>query len=275
MSRVSLIFKIGFFFIGLLLILSTKMGITEQEAYVHGSDLVEYQNGYDEGFRDKKKKIRKEAEEAGEEYVRPLVDSPGNTVGSDVNGDGIHDFIVGSTGGDKSVRIFYGASNLSGTKTADTDEDVKITGKAADDLMGVTTGTGDVNGDGIYDIIVGAYLNDDCVAGNDCGAAYIFFGSTNLSSTIDLAGTGSADVTILGKAGGDRLGYSVMGVGDVNGDGFGDIIISAHLNDDGSGSAYNSGAAYIFFGASDLGGTKDLGGSSISRFHYFRKRAEY
>jgi len=148
--------------------------------------------------------------------------------------------------------------------------DVTILGKAATDYLGFhVSGAGDVNGDGFDDIIVGAYQNDDCTAGTGCGAAYIFFGTSSFSGTKDLGGSQSADVTILGKAGADYLGFHVSGAGDVNGDGFDDIIVGARGNNDGPGNT--AGAVYIFFGASDLSGTKSLGGSRICRCHHFRK----
>jgi len=94
---------------------------------------------------------------------------------------------------------------------------------------------------------------------DDEGAAYIFFGASDLSGTKDLGRVQSADFTILGKAANDYLRLEVSGVGDVNQDGFSDFIIGARGNDEGTGGN-NNGAAYIFFGASNLSGTKDLGG---------------
>jgi len=102
--------------------------------------------------------------------IDPLIDSPGNTIGSDFNGDGIHDFIVtanrnndGGSNNEGAAYIFFGASNLSGTKdTGTADEDVRILGKAIQDYLGNSAaGAGDVNGDGFDDIIVGAFYNND------------------------------------------------------------------------------------------------------------------
>jgi len=197
--------------------------------------------------------------------VAPLIDSPGNTIGSDFNGDGIHDIIIGAhRNGDcaagltcGSAYIFFGATNLSGTKdTGAGAEDMKILGKGVDDRLGRTVSSaGDINGDGLDDIIVGAHYNNDG-GSNDEGAAYIFFGATNLSGTKDTAAA-AEDVRILGKAADDRLGHRVSGAGDVNGDGFDDFIVGAQNNDDG---ANNAGAVYIFFGASNISGTFDMGG---------------
>jgi len=182
----------------------------------------------------------------------------------DVNGDGFDDMIVVAIGNDDGASyagaayVFFGASNLSGTKSLGGVEsaDVTFLGKAAADRLGYSaSGAGDVNSDGLDDLIMGARLNND--GAGDAGAAYIFFGASNLSGTKSLGGVESADVTILGKAASDRLGKSVSGLGDVNADGFPDIIVGAYFNNDGGTD--DEGAAYIFFGSTTLSGTKTAG----------------
>jgi len=188
--------------------------------------------------------------------IEPLIDSPGKTIGSDFNGDGIHDFIVGARLNDAGANnggaafIFFGASTLSGTQSLGEGQsaDMTIAAKTASDYVGVSVASaGDLNGDGLDDIIVGADGYD---------AVYIIFGSTSLSGTTDLGAVGSADVTIIGKAAGDLMGLSVSGAGDVNGDGFDDFMLEAYGNDDAGNVA---GAAYVFFGSATLSGTKRLG----------------
>jgi len=196
------------------------------------------------------------------QFIDPLIDSPGRTIGSDFNGDGIHDFIVGADGNDDgtgteagAVYIFFGATNLSSPKAlgAGQSADVTILGKGDKDYLGRSVSSaGDINGDGIDDIIMGAHRNNDGGT-NDEGAAYIIFGASDLSGTKNLGGGASADVTILGKSATVRLGRGVSSAGDMNGDGIDDIIVGAYLNGTG-------GTAYIFFGAGDISGTKRLGG---------------
>jgi len=157
-----------------------------------------------------------------------------------VNGDGFDDIIVGADqnndGGsddEGAAYIFFGSASLSGTKSLGRAEsaDVTILGKAVNDFLGRSvSGAGDVNGDGFDDFIAGAFLNDDGGGGDRGGAAYVFFGSSTLSGTFDMGGgVQSADVTILGKGGAyDYLGKYVSGAGDINGDGFDDIIVGAY-----------------------------------------------
>ena len=103
---------------------------------------------------------------------------------------------------------------------------------------------GDVNGDGLSDIVVGAPGADNN-ARRDSGSAYVVFGQA-LPAQIDLATLGSGGLRIDGAAAGHRAGRSVAGAGDVNGDGRTDVIVGAH-GADALGRA-NSGAAYIVFG---------------------------
>ena len=91
---------------------------------------------------------------------------------------------------------------------------------------------GDVNDDGIGDFIIGA-SGKDWPGRPDAGAVYVIFGSPDLYGPIDLS-TFSADVTILGAAGGDACGH-VVASGDVNGDGVDDLLIGADYADGPAG----------------------------------------
>jgi len=197
--------------------------------------------------------------------IDPLIDTPGKSIGSDFNGDGIHDVIISArnniegTGNGGTAYVFFGASNFGGIKDLGgvASPDVSIFGKGATDQLGnKVASAGDVNGDGIDDILVGAFRNNDG-GFNDTGAAYIFFGATNISGTKDLGGKDSADVTVIGEVASDLLGVSLSGAGDVNGDGFDDFIVGARYSDEGG--AANTGVAFIFFGTSDISGTFDPG----------------
>jgi len=121
--------------------------------------------------------------------------------------------------------------------------DITITGEGGDDDFGWNVApAGDVNGDGIPDLIMGAPSND-AVAGF-AGRAYLFYGQ--FTGNINAA---DADAIISAEAFGDNLGFSVASGGDVNNDGFDDIIIGARSNDT---RGIQSGRVYLFYGP--LGG---------------------
>ena len=170
----------------------------------------------------------------------------------DVNGDGRDDVIVGSAyasnnGRDRSGSAYVvfdknptGSVDLSSIA----DNGFRIDGAAEGDGMGLSVaGTGDVNGDGLADVIVGAPR----LADNErSGSAYVIFGRKT-TETIDLANDlGSKGFRIDG-VGGDRwTGFSVAGAGDVNGDGLDDTVVSAPLAD--NNARLWSGSAYVIYG---------------------------
>jgi len=179
----------------------------------------------------------------------------------DFNDDGIDDVLVGAHndddgGGNSGVAfIFYGSSSLPNLIDASA-ADVKLIGEAGSDLFGRSvSGAGDVNNDGIDDVIVGADGED--AGGSAAGAVYIFYGSKELAGLIDAS---SADVKLIGEVGNDKLGFAISRAGDVNGDGFDDIIVGAYGNNAGGN---NAGAAYIFFGAKEMSGIIDTSNADV------------
>ena len=128
------------------------------------------------------------------------------------------------------------------------DADYTFTGENLGDQAGYsTTSAGDVDGDGLDDILIGAYMND--AGGADAGKAYLILRSSlGGSSSIDLS---TADYEFIGENSGDYAGYTVSKAGDVDGDGLGDILIGAYYGNGGGGRAY------LFLGAS-LGGTASI-----------------
>ncbi|MBS1517960.1 MAG: FG-GAP repeat protein [Bacteroidetes bacterium] len=163
----------------------------------------------------------------------------GNSVSSagDVNGDGYSDVIIGAYGYNSNAGrayIYYGGAPMNNVA------DVIMSGEAADNVFGYSVSSaGDVNGDGYSDVIVGAYARFSL-----SGAAYIYFGGASMNNVYDvIMAPGIAN---------DFFGISVSNAGDMNGDGFDDVIVGS------TGYLIGTGRAYVFFGGSPMNNFADL-----------------
>ena len=127
------------------------------------------------------------------------------------------------------------------------------------------SGAGDFNGDGFDDLIIGAYLADQ-TGGRNQGESYVVFGkSAGFASSIALSSLdGTTGFVLTGIDGGDRSGFSVSGAGDVNGDGFDDLIIGAYRADQTGGDS-REGESYIVFGGNVTGGAETQVGGDGSQ----------
>ena len=165
----------------------------------------------------------------------------GESVGTagDVNGDGYSDVIVGADYYDNDQEdegrayVYHGgAAGLAAEPawTAESDQ--------AYAQFGISVGTaGDVNGDGYSDIIVGAFYYNG--GQNREGQAYVYHGSA-IGLAADPAWTAEGNQTSA------LFGYAVRTAGDVNGDGYGDVIIGAYTYDNGQ---ENEGRVYVYHGS--------------------------
>jgi hypothetical protein len=154
----------------------------------------------------------------------------------DVNGDGYPDLIVGAPGygygsSPGVAYLFLGGPDGVSATPAVTFHDPNHTARAM--FAYSVAGVGDINGDGYSDLLIGAYS-----ANGGAGAVYVYFGGptgpSNVPSQILLNPGGTSE---------DLFGYPVATAGDVNGDGYADVII-------GADGAHGAGAAYVFFGSS-------------------------
>jgi hypothetical protein len=172
--------------------------------------------------------------------------SMGSSVASagDVNGDGYGDVIVGarSYGGTGAAFVFHGSgSGIADGSPATADTELHAT-EGFSAFGHSVAGAGDVNGDGYADVIVGSRTHD--AGESDEGAAFVFLGS---ASGVDDGGPATADTQLESNQADAEFGWSVAGAGDVNGDGYADVIVGAFDYDEGVG--VQEGAAFVFLGS--------------------------
>jgi len=185
----------------------------------------------------------------------------------DVNGDGLADLVLGApladpTGDDAGrAYVVFGKKSTGLVKLVDVAAGMggfAINGQVVRDYAGFAVdGVGDVNGDGLADVIVGAYGANP--AGNASGRSYIIYGkqSTELVNLTTLANSGAGGFALDGEAGADYSGFAVAGAGDVDGDGFADLLVGAFGNDAKGASA---GRSYVVFGGDYSNLARQVGG---------------
>ena len=217
-------------------------------------------------------------------------DGTGSVFGSavapagDVNGDGVPDMIVGASGHDSRGRegngaawVVFGVSGVqSGVIDVQTAPGFRIDGASPGDAAGrAVAGAGDLDGDGLADVLVGA-PRADLPGREDVGAAYVVLGRAG-TAAVDLSAPGAAALEVTGAAAGDRLGVALSASPDANGDGRGDLVLGAPGADrgavPGADGAYvpdpdgtpDAGAAYALFTPPLAGATQRIDVARLGR----------
>ncbi len=173
-------------------------------------------------------------------YLGSSVAGPG-----DVNGDGWNDLLIGSEGSDApgfwagEAYVYHGP--LSAGAYLSTDADFTMQGEQERDRAGYfVSAAGDVNGDGYADLLVGAPYSDD--RGTDAGIAYLVLGSLKTDGIMNLS---EADSRFRSENADSMLGNTTSPAGDIDQDGFDDIVLGAT----GFSDEFNyMGRAYLYYG---------------------------
>ncbi len=190
--------------------------------------------------------------------------SGGAVAAGDINGDGIDDVIIGAALADPASNAEAGETYVVFGKTSAFSSSINlsslngstgfvINGIDSADQSGTAVASGDINGDGIDDVIIGAPRSDPNST-NDAGETYVVFGKTSAFGTsINLSSlNGSTGFVLNGITASDESGRAVAS-GDINGDGIDDVIIGAKYADPNSNSS--AGETYVMFGKTSAFGS--------------------
>ncbi|MBU7587266.1 MAG: FG-GAP repeat protein, partial [Nostoc sp. TH1S01] len=176
----------------------------------------------------------------------------------DINGDGIDDLIIGASGADSNGQsdagesyVVFGSRNgfeaSFNLSSLDGSNGFVINGIDEFDDSGISvSNAGDINGDGIDDLIIGAF-HADPNGQSDAGESYVVFGSRNgFGASLNLSSLdGSNGFVINGIDEFDNSGFSVSNAGDINGDGIDDLIIGTNIS---NFYGFEAGESYVVFG---------------------------
>jgi len=152
----------------------------------------------------------------------------------DLNGDGVSDIIIGQPAGAEGygvVQIYFGGFGM------DSMPDLKIYGEVYAGEFGCAVASGDINGDAFDDLVVGAYAYNGFTLD---GRVYVYYGGPLLDTIPDV---------VINGHNGESMGITVGSGGDVNSDGFEDIVIGAFNNDEAGTWA---GKVYVFLGGNPM-----------------------
>jgi hypothetical protein len=189
----------------------------------------------------------------------------------DINGDGLADLVIGAPRAGSSVigksYVVFGKNNgTTAINLSDVTNGVGgfvIRGEALGDNSGSSvSNAGDVNGDGLDDLIIGASTADP-VNKIDAGRSYVIFGKSNGTGVnLNDITNGIGGFSFNGETANDNSGRSVSSAGDVNGDGFADLVIGAPSSDPNGRT--DAGKSYIVYGSGSVNQLGGIGSDSLT-----------
>jgi len=180
----------------------------------------------------------------------PIVSGAG-----DVNNDGYDDVVLGAKVAGQAY-ICYGGDPIDSTS------DVFIPGWADWDYFGRSvSGAGDLNGDGIDDVVIGSDYAD-------YGLTRVYYGSSPTMNNLP-------DIEMIGPVWGDRFGYTVSGGGDLDGDGFNDIIVGGIGDYTSFSNEDDAGNVWLFYGGSPMDSVAEAVFTGISGIQYFGQKVSH
>jgi len=183
--------------------------------------------------------------------------------GGDIDGDGKSDALIGAYRADNGTTLNAGAAYIflsegalsnTGEVLTTTADTIVVGAQESEQIGSCLANAGDVDGDGYDDIIIGAQ-HHDIGTDEDVGRAYLISGATVASkkTTTNQISVSEADATLSGEGPMDHAGRSVASAGDINDDGFGDLLVGAKTS---AAGGVDAGAVYLVLG--NLSGMIDL-----------------
>ncbi len=184
----------------------------------------------------------------------------------DADGDGYEEVAVGILRDDTnasnagSAAVISGG-DLGGRATYEAIAFLVVRGLGVEDRFGYdVAGAGDIDGDGLEDMLFGGYVADGA-AGVDAGEVRLFYGVRGLNTEAD---ADAADASFFGEGAGDQFGSLLTGVGDYDADGLADFVVGAPRSSESGHSS--SGTGYVYLGV-DSGTWSAAGAVSTIRVH--------
>jgi hypothetical protein len=175
----------------------------------------------------------------------------------DADGDGTPDLLLGASGeggptltARGSAYVLFGNGALPGLLEIEAPVGASVSRfigtENSEDAGESVAAAGDVNADGLQDAVIGAERVG--TGSNTNGAAYIVLGNAALPASTNLNALGALGTVVSGQTSGDLLGHDVAGGGDVNGDGFADVLLGAR----NATPPQQKGKAYLLFGKASM-----------------------